>query len=123
MRKITEKFTWGIENEYIINYVLFDGSYAQGSNIISKRKFTEAVTLPTKNDVYYKGNDFKGWYEKDDFSGVAATTVPANTDSDKTFYAKWEETEYNIIYHDKHHHTAKVHNPPVLQKFFHLQNH
>ena len=89
-----------IENEYIINYVLFDGSYAQGSNIISKRKFTEAVTLPTKNDVYYKGNDFKGWYEKDDFSGIAATNVPANTDSDKTFYAKWEEAEYNIIYHE-----------------------
>ena len=49
---------------------------------------SDTVTLPTPTRDYYT---FGGWYDNDQFTGDAVTTVATGSYGNKTFYAKWSQ--------------------------------
>ena len=75
-------------HEFSINYVT-DGGTVNGSYPKTFTHGSAALTLPinvTKTDYL-----FAGWYDNPNFEGERATTVPANSYADKTYYAKWTQ--------------------------------
>lgn len=76
-----------------------------GENLTNDTYSVEStLILPTPTRDGYK---FQGWYDNAEFEGAAITTLPiepidAETLTDKTLYAKWEEIVYfNIVYKDQ----------------------
>ncbi len=51
------------------------------------------LTAPVK-----EGYIFKGWYDNELFNGQSISIISKGESGDKTFYAKWGETEKNQIY-------------------------
>ncbi|MCM1120297.1 MAG: InlB B-repeat-containing protein [bacterium] len=54
------------------------------------------TTLPT--DWTKTGYDFAGWYANKDCTKTAVTEIDATATGDKSFWAKWTPTDYNISY-------------------------
>ena len=46
-----------------------------------------SITLPTFNERC--GWKFEGWFDNQNFSGTAKTSIPTGSTGDKNFYAKW----------------------------------
>ena len=51
---------------------------------------TSAFALPDSSYATKTGYTFAGWYENQDLTGQAVTSIPAKTRGTKTFYAKWD---------------------------------
>ncbi len=64
----------------------FDGKYTYGEE--------ELLPAPVR-----EGYTFKGWYEDASFQGTPVTKIEAGETGNKTYYAKWEESEYTVILH------------------------
>lgn len=47
----------------------------------------------------FEGYTFKGWYNDASFAGVPITKIEAGETGNKTYYAKWEESEYTVTLH------------------------
>jgi uncharacterized repeat protein (TIGR02543 family) len=47
-----------------------------------------------------EGRSFVGWCRHSDFSDESVLTLPAGSYGDATFYAKWVEGQYSIVYMD-----------------------
>ncbi len=71
------------ENEYTITYNLEEG---KAENLITKRKYTEEVTLPT--DVTKEGFTFEGWVDE---NGESISKINANTDENIVVTATYKE--------------------------------
>ena len=83
------------EKSYNVSFNL-DGGTITISNP-STRKYSEGFDLssitPTKT-----GFTFKNWH-KDSLTGGVITSIPANTTSDVSVFAEWEENSYTVTYH------------------------
>ena len=88
-----------LENTYNIILNRNGGSFVTGYEIPSTRKYTEAKTLPTNDNIKNTGYRLEGWHEQENFSDTAVTDVLANTASHKTFYAKWVPENYTVTLH------------------------
>ena len=84
------------ENTYNITLNRNGGSYVSGYSEPSTRKYTESKTLPTNDDIKKTGHTLVGWFESSDYSGTAVTSVAANTNEHKTYYAKWAPETYVV---------------------------
>ena len=78
--------------EYDITY------YPDGGSGATNRKYTIEDTpitlpIPTKTE-----HTFMGWYTDIGLATGPVTTIPTGSTGDKTFYAKWQITEYSITY-------------------------
>ena len=51
------------------------------------------LTSPTRN-----GYTFSGWFANAELTGSAITTIATGSTGNKTFWGKWEPTNYNITY-------------------------
>ncbi|MCR4609180.1 MAG: InlB B-repeat-containing protein [Eubacterium sp.] len=76
---------------YNINYVTNGGAFADAAN----------ATYTTENKVVLQeitkeGQKFIGWFDNADFKGDAVTEIAKGSTGDKTFYAKFEEQEYDV---------------------------
>ena len=78
--------------KYNITYELGGGEFATD---INSYNIETAVTFDEPVREYY---DFAGWYSDADFSGKSVTGIAVGSYGDKTFYAKWTPTQYDIIY-------------------------
>lgn len=59
----------------------------------------EALELTTYYPPTVTGYEFGGWYTTSTFAdGTKLDNLPAGNTEDKTVYAKWDATEYTIIY-------------------------
>lgn len=47
----------------------------------------------------FEGYTFKGWYNDASFAGAPITKIEAGETGNKTYYAKWEESEYTVTLH------------------------
>lgn len=75
---------------YKINYELGNGQLK--ANAICKDSYSILTTvyLPSSDDLEYADHIFAGWYETENFSDTAISSIPAgSTYGDKTFYARW----------------------------------
>ena len=72
-----------------------NGGTVDSGNVTSYTYGTGA-TLPT--DVTKANYDFGGWYDNESCDGTEVTEITASDAGDKTFYAKWTLTEFNITY-------------------------
>ncbi len=79
---------------YLITYILNGGTNATG-NPSSYNIETENITLaePTKT-----GDEFKGWYYTENFTGNAITHIEKGSLGNKKLYAKWSSVSYSITY-------------------------
>ena len=80
-------------NNYSITYELNGGT----NNASNPIKYTMLDTInlePATKDEY----TFAGWYENDEFTGDAITTI-TNKKGNITLYAKWIKAEYKVIVH------------------------
>ena len=80
--------------EYTITYVLNGGTNPDDA----KSTYTAEdlpYTLPTPTK---EGNSFDGWFDNEELTGDAITTIPANESGNKTFYAKWSVESYKVTY-------------------------
>ena len=80
--------------EYTITYVLNGGTNPDDA----KTTYTAEdlpYTLPTPTK---EGNSFDGWFDNEELTGDAITTIPANESGNKTFYAKWSVESYKLTY-------------------------
>lgn len=82
-----------IPSSYSVSYVL-NGGVNAASNAASYSN-DQGLTLaePTR-----PGYAFDGWYENASFSGSAVTGIPAGSEGNKTFYAKWKDAIPGLIY-------------------------
>ena len=71
--------------EYQIGYVL-DGGSNPAEAPVSYTIDSDPVTLPIPSK---EGYGFGGWFETEDLSGDAVTSIATGSTGDKTFYAKW----------------------------------
>ena len=81
-----------IPHPYSITYNIYEGTCA--SCPASYTIESPLITLPAPTKTGY---EFKGWFNDQSFS-IAASTIPAGSTGDKTFYAKWDIITYNITY-------------------------
>ncbi|MCR4853834.1 MAG: InlB B-repeat-containing protein, partial [Prevotella sp.] len=79
---------------YAITYNLNGGTNADG-NPATYTVETSTFTLdaPTRT-----GYTFDGWYSNEGCTEPANTTIDKGSTGDRTFYAKWTPTTYNITY-------------------------
>ena len=80
--------------DYIVTYEL-NGGYNHSENPDGFDKGNDAIQLHEPSKI---GCEFLGWYDNTNFSGSAVTEIPANTNEDKSFYAKWKPIVYLIEY-------------------------
>ena len=85
-----------VDGVYTITYNENGGTYVNGYQKITERKYTDEVKLPTKENIIKEGFDLEGWYESPEFRGSALTKIPANTDTNKVLYAKWKGKQFNV---------------------------
>lgn len=55
----------------------------------------DSVTLPTPSRAGYS---FGGWYDNEKFTGKAVKTIDKGETGPKTFYAKWTENNYTVVF-------------------------
>jgi len=78
--------------EYKINYILNEGTLAEGSPINYTIESPDvALIAPSR-----RGYDFNGWTVTE--TGETVTVIPKNSTEDKSFTANWKPTEYKINY-------------------------
>ena len=87
IRTLTAKWT---ENSYRITLNTNEGAYINNFTAKTSRKYTEAYTLPTANNIEKSGFTFVGWFDNEKLEGTAITNIPAKTIGDKTYWLKWE---------------------------------
>ncbi len=71
------------------------GSYTPASSYTVE---SEEIALPTSSEITRTGYTFDGWFENEDLTGEAVSSIPKGTTGDKTFYAKWTAIVYTITY-------------------------
>lgn len=82
---------------YFVNLITNGGN----STPLTSYSYGESVKIPVP---VKEGNTFKGWYTDKGFEKEAAKddegnyVISATDDTDKTFYAKWEEITYKVVY-------------------------
>ncbi len=81
-------------NSYSIALTVNGGTINSGN--VTNYVYGNGVSLPS--DVTKVGNTFGGWYTKEDLSGEAVTRIDESAIGDMTFFAKWTENEYSIVY-------------------------
>ena len=103
--KITEKTKVSIQKDhtlyahftpitYTITYAGIDG--AENSNPEQYNIESDLITLA---DAKMTGFTFKGWYAEKECVGDPIRVIPANSTGNLTFYAKWSENHYTVIFH------------------------
>ena len=75
---------------YNITYHLNGGTGAANSTYTVE---SAAITLPTPTKTGYT---FGGWFDNENCTGSAITTIAASSTGDKTFYAKWTANTYTV---------------------------
>ena len=88
---VTVKANWS-ENTY---KVIYDSNGGSGSMADGSRDYSESFTLPTTTAFTRTGYTFDGWLDQNNKS---ITEIPANTASDVTVKANWNEDTYKVIY-------------------------
>ena len=78
--------------EYEITLVLNGG---EGATSVKYTIESETFELPKPVKEDYV---FKGWYALEDLSGEEVTSIAKGTIGAKTYYAKWEEAPYQVVY-------------------------
>ncbi|MBQ3735386.1 MAG: InlB B-repeat-containing protein, partial [Candidatus Methanomethylophilaceae archaeon] len=86
---------WAIVN-YDITYVLNGGTNNQ-DNPDSYNIETATITVKSASRTGYT---FLGWYDNENFSGIAITSIPQGSTGDITLYAKFKANTY-MVYLDK----------------------
>ena len=88
---------WGNALSYPITYVMNDSATSPASAVTPNSYTVEdadfALGIPTRN-----GATFQGWYDNAAFSGSPITTLHTMDAAPKTYYAKWQLTNYNVNY-------------------------
>ncbi len=91
------------ENEYNITYhndTLPGVTYTPGYTKPTTRKYSEAKTLPTSENISRVGYNFAGWWTQDGSTsgnwGSQLASIAVNTAEDKDIYAKWNEISYSV---------------------------
>ena len=79
--------------DYKINYIMNKGENNKENP--STYTIEENITLEKPTRQYY---DFVGWYDNEDFKGSPITEIVFGNYGEKTLYAKWTPTTYNITY-------------------------
>ncbi|MBR3289102.1 MAG: InlB B-repeat-containing protein, partial [Lachnospiraceae bacterium] len=85
------------EKSYSITLNTRGGTWANNFVPDITRKYTESKTLPVAENMTYVGHRFVGWFEQsDEMASTRIYEVPAHTDSNMSYYAKWEKETYTI---------------------------
>ena len=88
---------WSPAIVYPITYVMNDKPTSPASAVTPTSYTVEdadfALGIPTRN-----GATFQGWYDNATFSGSPITTLHTMDAAPKTYYAKWQLTNYNVNY-------------------------
>lgn len=80
-------------NQYTVSYDLDGGTNNEyNAFIYNIEDNTLSLLAPTKDEA-----TFIGWYDTSDFSGDVVTEITTGSFGDKTYYAKWEMNEYQVI--------------------------
>lgn len=77
------------EKVYNIYYEMGGGSWIEGYEVVSKRKYTEKVVLPTSSKIKKNKSSFLGWYDSKVYTNQVKE-INSKTDSDVVVYAKWK---------------------------------
>ena len=88
---------WGNALSYPITYVMNDSATSPASAVTPNSYTVEdadfALGIPTRN-----GASFQGWYDNAALTGTPITTLHTADAAAKTYYAKWQLTNYNVNY-------------------------
>lgn len=86
------------KNTYTISFITNGGSFESGYTAPASYLYGEQTILPSANDISKAGYTFAGWYLNSQFEGDSVDTISIEDYGNKTFYAKWENATYEIIY-------------------------
>lgn len=88
----TFKAVWSI-NTYNITYTLNEGT----NHVNNPDTYNVENDITLESPTLY-GYTFEGWYEDSSFNGDPVTTIAKGSTGDKSLYAKWSLTNFNITY-------------------------
>jgi uncharacterized repeat protein (TIGR02543 family)/LPXTG-motif cell wall-anchored protein len=72
---------------HVVHYKLYGGTNDPDNPVIWFGPLSAEVTLKNATRA---GSSFYGWYETEDYSGTAVTSILAGTSDDVTLHAKWD---------------------------------
>ena len=79
-----------------VNYVLNGGTNAASNPSTYSNDQGMTLAAPTR-----PGYAFDGWYDNAGFNGSAITGIPAGSEGDRTFYAKWKNEIDGVNYDEE----------------------
>lgn len=83
---------WNVNSYWITLYTL-GGSIQEGN--VTKYTYGQGAVLPT--NVTRAGYTFAGWYDNSGFTGNPTAAISTTDTGDKTFYAKWNDTQKPVL--------------------------
>ena len=87
-RNLYAKYT---PTNYSINYELGDGKWATGFSAPVTYNYESAeIVLPTKENIVIEDGTFVGWYDNPEGTGTAITSIPVNSNGNKSLYAIYQ---------------------------------
>ena len=90
IKEDTTLYAYYIQTSFKITYDLKGGNFVEGFTAKDRIEMNETYTLPAANKLTKEEANFLGWYDNEDFSGDAITSLK-NVTSDITLYVKWED--------------------------------
>ena len=81
-------------NKHNITYELDGGTNGAGN----PATYTYGIGVPNLADASKTGYTFEGWYEDENFTGSAVTSISTDRDEAVTLYAKFDVASYGITY-------------------------
>ena len=85
-----------VASTFNVNYVLNGGTNAASNPSTYSNDQGMTLAAPTR-----AGYAFDGWYDNAGFNGSAITGIPAGSEGDRTFYAKWKNEIDGVNYDEE----------------------
>lgn len=81
-----------------VTFVLNGGTLKNGWTEQTNYLEHAGLQLPTPSDIEKANGGFAGWYLYQSFAGEIQTEIARGQNTDKTFYAKWDDLNYRVIF-------------------------
>ena len=83
-------------NTWDITYNTNGGAFVDINAVPRKHTYDTETTLPTS--LTKTGYIFDGWYDNEECTGNAISSIPAQTDNNTEFWAKWTAETYTVSF-------------------------
>ncbi|MBO4701985.1 MAG: InlB B-repeat-containing protein [Lachnospiraceae bacterium] len=78
------------------NVILNTNGGKINSNDVKSYTYQKGAILPTANDISKRGYVFDGWFDNEELTGSAITSITVSENGNKEYFAKWNPNSYSV---------------------------